>query len=363
MTKTARRTHHFTCYAAADYWVELQKCINKTTAGDRIALATMSFDPSDPVVHLVIQKAQAAAERGVRVQLIVDAHTFLIHSRKERLGPLWWRGHLRRVPALFRDRLAAIQEMDSTQFGHATIINTPKRALSNPVAGRSHIKFSVVNNKVFVGGCNLECAAWLDVMVGWDDAYIADYLYNFATDLAVGGSTQTVLQGQDRRIPVDAQTTLFIDAGVPGQSLILRQALELIDSAQKSIFITCQFFPNSITAKHLAAAHKRGVHVEIVYGHPSHQGRIGGLGQRVSIARERVRVPTELFSKGLSKDTPLLHAKVLVTDQAAMVGSHNYVRAGVRLGTAEMALLRYDSNFAKQAVSAIRTQLKSNKAI
>ena len=47
---------------------------------------------------------------------------------------------------------------------------------------------------------------------------------------------------------------VLIDAGVPGQSTIFENALELIDGAQEWLLLTCQFFPNSVTAAMTARA-------------------------------------------------------------------------------------------------------------
>jgi hypothetical protein len=54
---------------------------------------------------------------------------------------------------------------------------------------------------------------------------------------------------------------------------------------------------------------------------------------------------------------PRLHAKLLATEQGAMIGSHNYVVQGVTLGTAEAAILRNDPQFSKQAIGVFRERL------
>jgi hypothetical protein len=68
--------------------------------------------------------------------------------------------------------------------------------------------------------------------------------------------------------------------------------------------------------------------------------------------RESLRVPSHFFEGMIAKKNTMLHAKLLATDAGAMIGSHNYVRAGVALGTAEIALLSYNSSFTSQALAA-----------
>jgi phosphatidylserine/phosphatidylglycerophosphate/cardiolipin synthase-like enzyme len=153
----------------------------------------------------------------------------------------------------------------------------------------------------------------------------------------------------------------LFDSGRRGQSLIFEEAMQLIDSAEKWLVITCQFFPNSVTAQHLLKAVNRGVNVEVIFAHPKHHGIIGGLGQQVSILRERTRVPKILFEHALSRKDPMLHAKLIASDAGFMIGSHNYVRAGVILGTAEIALKSADEKLAREAVQTLHRGLRKAK--
>jgi phosphatidylserine/phosphatidylglycerophosphate/cardiolipin synthase-like enzyme len=149
---------------------------------------------------------------------------------------------------------------------------------------------------------------------------------------------------------------ILIDAGVPKQSTIYDHALALIDDAREHIFFTCQYFPGGKTARHLLAAHKRGVDVRIVYSHPLAHG-VKSPGHYLYNARERLRLPAEFFADQRTAKAPLLHAKVIATEKGAIVGSHNYVSQGVWLGTAEIALLNQDPAFAKAVIRKIGSDL------
>lgn len=347
----------FSFYTSDEYWAELTLQVSNAQAGDRIAMIAMEFEPTEKVIAPLTSALLAAADRGVDVHMVIDAHSLLFNSDTEGLGPLWWQSKLRYIPKPFIERVRVMTALDEKPTGHATIINKPGKPFTNPMAGRSHIKYSIVNDKVFVGGCNLYNTDWLDLMVMWQDKVTADYLFNIITRLHEIESTKVLFAGQDQEVAIDKDTALYIDSGKKGQSIIFDKALELIDSAEKSLIMTCQYFPNSITTRHLSAARKRGVDVEIIYAHPTKQGRIRGLGQQVSILRERSRHPAELFHKMLPKDGPALHAKLIATEKGAIIGSHNYVHAGVALGTAEIAVLRYDTQFAKNAIAALRREL------
>lgn len=348
----------FTFYTSADYWQELLRQLAGVRRGDRVAMMVMSFDPAEPITALVMHELLAAAERGAEVRLSIDAYNFLFHPAAQAFGPTWWRAaDQRRMPRALKARLDALAALNAKPSGHGTIINKPQRALTNPTGGRSHIKYTVINNRVFVGGCNLRHTTWLDLMVSWQDARLAGYLYNLITQLEAAPDIQAILGEADQRLQIDARTALLLDVGKKGQSLILAEALALIDSAEERLVMTCQYFPNSITMQRIAAARRRGVDVQVIYGHPSKQGLVGSAGQRLNMLRERLRVPPELFKRRLPKDAAGLHAKLIATEKGAVVGSHNYVRAGVTFGTAEIALLRHDAAFAQQALAALYRQL------
>jgi phosphatidylserine/phosphatidylglycerophosphate/cardiolipin synthase-like enzyme len=345
-------------YTSSEYWPELISSIEKTQKGERVALMTMDFDPVDTAIAAVLRALLQAALRGVNVYVVLDARPFLFNPKTQRLGPLWYGTKLDHVSATFKPCLDAIELINSQPSSQAVIVNKPSHRFSNPYAGRSHIKFSVINDDVFIGGCNLSNSASLDIMVRLGDAHTADYICNFMHDAVRYEQIGRALGWQDQRQLLDSLTTLFIDAGKRRQSIIFEQALQLIDDAKETVTMTCQFFPNSITARHLLAARKRGVTVTIIFSHPSKHGRgIGGLGQYYSLWREKRRLPKELFAAMMDKSEPLLHAKLLVSDVGTMIGSHNYVRAGVLLGTAEICLLSRDPAFGESALNALKREL------
>jgi phosphatidylserine/phosphatidylglycerophosphate/cardiolipin synthase-like enzyme len=347
----------FTFYTSADYWQELLASLKRAGRGDRLAVMVMSMNPVDPIIAQVLTELMAAAGRGANVHVVVDAYNFLIHLKNDTPGPLWWRAKLGPTWRSYRGIQEALRALERQPNTHVTVINMPTRAFTNPKSGRSHIKFTVINNRVFIGGCNLGNTDWLDAMLSWTDQHIADYLYHLVQELERVKSTKVLLGGDDRTIAIDTCTSLLIDSGKKRQSLIFDQAMELIDAAEKFVLITCQYFPNGTTAQHLVAARQRGVQVQIVYGHPAGQGPIGSLIQQASAARERLRVPGELFRDRLPKAGPGIHAKIIATEKGAIIGSNNYVYAGVLFGTAEMAVLRHDAAFSASMVNVVERLL------
>jgi phosphatidylserine/phosphatidylglycerophosphate/cardiolipin synthase-like enzyme len=199
------------------------------------------------------------------------------------------------------------------------------------------------------------------MMATWHSAKTADWLYSFGLEVAKTGNVRQAMHDDDVALPLDEYSTLLIDAGLPGHSIIMDKALALIDSAREYIVMSCQYYPNDKTARHLKRAHERGVRVRIVYNHPSAHPFPHNLLHGAVVRNERKRLPPQLFRDELPKGHPYIHAKLLATDAGVLVGSHNYVLAGVHFGTAEIALLRRDPQFAREAITKLAGQIRRPK--
>ena len=175
MTTTSMQTPSFTFYATTEYYQQLCADIDATVSGDRILLATMAFEPEAPAIATVVAALCAAAKRGVRVRLSIDAYVFLV-SHKFMPGPLLYRHH---IPAKLPKALTAVG-MALSDLQNAgvelAITNTPRHRGSMPFAGRSHAKISIINDTVYLGGCNLG-EYHLDCMVRWQNGENDDWLY------------------------------------------------------------------------------------------------------------------------------------------------------------------------------------------
>jgi phosphatidylserine/phosphatidylglycerophosphate/cardiolipin synthase-like enzyme len=347
----------FQLHTRKQYFEELAALADKAQAGDRIAIATMSYEPADPFVGKLMISLQNAAGRGVHVLLLVDAYTFLVNEMTHVPGPLWLSPKLgthMRQP--FADRLNELNALRD-HGGSYVITNMPKRAFSTIPAGRSHVKGAVVNDRLFLGGCNLYDANEIDIMAGWQDKKAADWLYSTFESMAQNGGSKAAFNGHDVALPLTNSMQILLDSGKPKQSIIYDHAMQLIDDAKKHIFLTCQFFPGGSTAQHLLAAHNRGVDVQIAYSPPSIHGK-EAAAHHAYILRERTRLPASFFAGKLPRSAPRIHAKVIATDTGVIFGSHNYVTQGVTFGTAEIALLSHDPLLAQAIRSNILGQLK-----
>jgi len=343
-------------YKSDDYFRLLPRLISQTKSGGRVLLMSMTFDPEEPNVTPIMSELIAAAKRGVHVDLIIDALAFSLDKHHLPTGPtMLLHGPEASRQLYFKQKYQLLQELCASG-GQYHIINGPTKRLSNPYAGRSHIKLAVINDVAFIGGCNLD-SAQVDFMMRFKDTKTVNWLYGLAIQIAEGNSAGRALHNTDQEFIVDTQTKIFIDAGVPKQSLIYKTALDFIDSAQEWLVMTCQYFPNATTAKHLAAAVHRGVDVRLYYNHPRHHALHMRPVQHAVIVAEKIHQPSILFAHQLPKDARRFHAKLLASERGAMIGSHNYVTQGVNFGTAEITVQRYDSAFAQNALNILKEYL------
>jgi len=352
------RNNDFRMLSRPEYFALLAKELLPLGKGDRAVVTTMGFSPNMAEIKPIAEAMKTAAKNGATVSLLMDAFDFLINADTKVPGPLWLspKFHLdRRMREPFRTRLAELKAF-AEHGGTHTVTNQPGKAFVWPFSGRSHIKAVVINDTVYMGGCNLNNPHELDIQLRWRDPETADWLYNTLMRFEKIGSVRQALEDTDQTRKLDNKTTLFIDAGVPDQSIIFDEALRMIDEAQEWLVLTSQYFAPGLGTQALARALKRGVKITYYYSHYSMHGPIESTLHRVAQWRERRRLPLALFERRLPIGQHL-HAKILATEKGTLIGSHNYGDFGVHVGTAEIALKRTDVAFGKKAVEFIEKQI------
>jgi phosphatidylserine/phosphatidylglycerophosphate/cardiolipin synthase-like enzyme len=343
-------------YTSEEYFDAIIAEISATSTGDEVILVSMTFDPAKKTVRHLLAELGAAGKRGVKARLIIDARVFL-YQDEHGLGPLFYSPKLpSRLPKrydLIRKALYCLKEC-SVDYN---IINIPARSFTNPHGGRCHIKFTLINDSIYFGGANLDNDANIDLMVGLQDADFANYLREFAAELVARGNVRKAMHDTDALVSLGLNSKVLIDAGVPNQSLIFENAIQLIKSAREHIFITCQHFPSGAIGRHLLEAHKRGVRIDIYSNHPNKSVWPYNILHYGAVQLAKRQLPKNFFENTLMGPENYLHAKLIATEQGAMVGSHNYLGIGVKFGTAEMTLINHDPDFSREAIDAVMKQM------
>lgn len=206
--------------------------IDRADVADKISLVSMSFEPDDPLVDDLLNYLIVAAKRGNKVELVLDAYSFMMSQRNLPIGPVMLGRPFIKIShqKYFRDKYRRLEQLKAAG-GEYHIIDLPsKSTIPLPFAGRSHIKCALVGDTVFVGGCNLWHTNQFDYMVEFNNPKVAMTLRDTIGQAVSFGSFRKALRGRDQNIKIDDESTLLIDAGRPGQSIIYRTALEFIDS-------------------------------------------------------------------------------------------------------------------------------------
>jgi hypothetical protein len=341
--------------AGPDYYDALQESISHTQSGDRIALATMSFEPTDPVVGAVAEQLTAAADREVDVRMAVDAYALMVESTWPVPGPLF--AKLPFGQERFRRRHDALADINERPTAEVSIINAPRRLLSNPIANRSHIKFSVVNNQIFIPNGNLNLTDDSDMTLAFQHGPTADWLHDLGGQLVEIGNTRDTLGSDDKVRRIDDSTFALVDAGVPGQSVILDEALRIIDETQEGewLALATQYIPQDVVLNSLAKACMRDVDVRVPFNDPASQGLLERLPEKLALRRAGT-MPPQLARGRLPVGGHKMHVKAIANPREAMGGNHNYDPRGVRLGTAELSILRQEGRFALEVGNFVMAQ-------
>lgn len=327
-----------------DFFNRLATDLSVTGPGSRVAILTMDFEPSEPLVKPIVEELSAAADRKVEINLGVDAYAFLVDDGQKTVGPMF-------VPLPFgqknyQKRRQVLEQLAQKPTINYSTINRPGRLLKNPFAGRSHIKLAIVNDKVYLGGPNFHKTERSDMVVALSDPKLADWLYGVSAQIVQAGNTAKVLGEEDIDLSLDSKTRILLDAGKPGQSLIMDEAIRLIDDASDRIFASFQFLPSGRLARRMSEAHERATNVKPFHNHPSQYNFLLNIHERFMQFSQAHKVPKSFFDARLPRQAEILHSKAIASEKAAIVGTHNFIDLGVRYGTPEIALHRQDPSFA-----------------
>lgn len=339
-----------------EYYKEIAEKISHFGEKDKVALSSMSYKPSTKEIAIITDNLLKATNRGAKTLLLIDAFAFML--KKGILpGPLLFNKKLpKKLKSPFKEKVEALDKIRD-KGGNYSIINPPTKRFSNPFSGRSHIKFAILNDYVYIGGANLTVPTHSDIIVKFKSKNTSDYILGIAEKIERSKNTRVALNYNDLAHKIDNHTTLLIDCGVKKQSLIMENAEKIIDEAKETIFMTCQYFPDNTIVKRLNNAAKRGVNIRLIYNNPSkHDFPFNILHSFVKIF-SKMKYDKKLFLNELDKKNDFLHAKILANEKECLIGSHNYITSGVNMGTAEMSISSTSGEFRKELIKKIETQI------
>lgn len=309
----------------ADYYKDAIKTI--TTAKHRVIFMSLMFTDDD-VTDEFVDAIEAAADRGVSVQIAADVFTY---------GELG--GHF--LPFKFftkksRATTATVRELTAK----GVTFNWLGRFSVTPVSGRTHIKCLIVDDIVYsFGGVNLygkDISGNNDYMFRCKDARLADDLTHEFNQITKADRGHYAYRSHKFSYGKDIVLT---DGGFQGDSIIYRRVCDLAREAT-DILLVSQYCPTGKLSRILKSKPSR-----LYFNPPELAGPMNRAVIRTGMLFSR---HTTLYTK-----SRYLHAKFIIFTmpggrKVAITGSHNFVYGGVLLGTREIALETDDPKIVRQ---------------
>lgn len=281
----------------------------------------------DDTTRPLITALCEAAERGVRVEVASDVFTYGIMGG--------WKTTLVKTDK----RIRALRTM--TKKFKRSGVKFDWMGQLGPIlfAGRMHLKWCLIDDQVYCfGGVNLyeEGLGHADYMFGSRDKELAESIAKEHKRIERDSRLGRVHRSYS--FP-SIHGTVLVDGGKMGDSIIYKRACELALQAKEITFVS-QYCPTGKLGKIMQEKDAK------LYFSPYQLAR----------GTNRILIHASTMSTGyktLYQRSNFIHAKCIIYtmpdgNKVALTGTHNYVRAGVALGTREIALETPDKHVIAQ---------------
>lgn len=285
-------------------------------AKTRVCLLTMVL-VDDTATSDLIDALIEAAQRGVSVNVAADSFTYTDFQGSY-------------IPTTYRSKRMRDAVTLQKKFQKAGArFEWLGRLSTIAFTGRTHIKWCVVDDIVYsFGGVNLDAPSISHT----------DYMFKVKNE----SLAERIAEEQDRIIKADhsghsyrshkfgdEDNMVLIDGGFLGDSIIYRRACYWAERAE-AITLVSQYCPTGKLNRLLKDHNSR-----VYFNHWTNAGFLNRIVIWFGMLSSRRQTS---YNR-----RPYLHAKFIVFKLAdgtkvAITGSHNFVRAGVFLGTREVAL-------------------------
>lgn len=285
-------------------------------AKNRIALMTMVL-VDDETTDKLLSALCDAAERGVDVSVAADSFTYTDFQGSY-------------IPTTYRNkRVRDAMSMQKRFRASGADFNWLGRLSLVAFSGRTHIKWCVVDDTVYsFGGVNLD----------QESVNNTDYMFVVKNETLAS----RMIEEHKRIISADRSghayrshrfgdddNMILLDGGFLGDSIIYRRACYWAARASH-ITLVSQYCPTGKLSRLLKKTNS-----DLYFNHWTNAGLLNRLVIRLGMLSSK---QTTSYNR-----RPYLHAKFIIFtmsdgSKVAITGSHNFVRAGVFLGTREVAL-------------------------
>jgi phosphatidylserine/phosphatidylglycerophosphate/cardiolipin synthase-like enzyme len=288
-------------------------------------LITIVEEPETSVVDAHVELKHRLYEAGLRIPIVPEAAKRRFPNHQAAYSE--YRKKAAERDGLFRDL--------SAQGVKITHSNEPEGLLPYlPFYGRNHIKLIVIDDVAYVGGPNLDDAVLntVDFMIKITNKNTVEWLSSLFEEMENH-------QLRNGIFPIDAENTLVLDDGRSHRSACYDYACGLVEAAH-DVSLMSGYLPAGRLRKALNRVYARGSGVRLIYTNPAKSGQAGASAYNA--AHRLMDRYVWRGSLGRLDHPQRVHAKLLIVDQLAYTGSHNFSLIGNYVHTAEICLATTD---------------------
>lgn len=324
-------------------------------AQNRVWIQTMALEPSH-FTDLLVQSLISAQQRGVDVKIVHDSFSDYVTDNKFNHLPLL-KSEDREYKRFLLGRKAELLKL-LEEHCQVSQTNVPAGILSYTplpgVMGRDHKKISIVDDKAYIGGMNMTSldAKRIDFMLKTDNQDMVNRLS------LIFNQSFLNLPVFDTVYVCDDNNSLLVDSGKRFQSIIMKYAYDAIDKENESITLISPYLPSGNLRKALNRAVGKGLSVDVITSQASRSEFAPKISQFVHNAGQVkplfpiIRYPGTVHTKAL-----------LLGNNSAIIGSHNFDELFVNLGTEEIALLTTQPEIITQLNMLTRRMKNTNRTV
>lgn len=281
----------------------------------------------DPATDELIDALCEAAKRGVDVMVAADTFTYT-----EFQGSY--------IPTTYRsERVRSAQELQKRLRKAGATFQWLGKLSMIAFTGRTHIKWCIVDDHVYsFGGVNLdqESIKRNDFMLSVENQELASRMIEEHKRIIKADRSGHAYRSHRFG---DDDNMVLLDGGFLGDSLIYRRACYWAERS-KHVTLVSQYCPTGKLGRIL-----KKVDADLFFNHWTNAGLLNKLVIRLGMFSSQ--------HKTSYNRRPYLHAKFIIFtlddgSKVAITGSHNFVHAGVFLGTREVALESTNKKIIKQ---------------
>lgn len=309
-----------------------------SSAKERVYLMSMTLHVDDEISSAIIDSIIEASHRGIKVTVTADSFTYT-EPKDFKLSTL--------ITHPIRARKSL--KVGSTLRDNGAGFRWLGRNSNIGFAGRTHTKWLVIDNTVYsFGGINIDGRSFTntDYMLERNDKKLADWIIKQHEDIIKADRAGRAMR--NRKYSLDDKTTVFLDGGLPGSSIIYSRACKLALPASSSIIVS-QYCPSGKLAR--------------IINKKPYTLFFNSVKNANSLNRFMIatgKLTTNLLNSYTKKN--YLHAKLAIFtmhdgSKVALSGSHNLSYSGVLFGTREIAIETTDESIIAQLESFIDTKV------